>query len=45
MWTRRVFDTPWSLKTAPQVLGYFTGCMEESMHAFQEGRPPRWRRL
>lgn len=25
-----------------QVLGYFSGCMEESMQAFQEGRPPRW---
>jgi enoyl-CoA hydratase len=33
------------LENRTQVLGYFTGCMEESMHAFQEGRPPRWRRL
>lgn len=30
------------LENRTQVLGYFTGCMEESMQAFQEGRPPRW---
>lgn len=28
-----------------QVLGYFTGCMEEAMQAFVEKRPPRWRPL
>lgn len=28
-----------------QVLGYFTGCVEESMQAFREGRAPRWQRL
>lgn len=28
-----------------QVLGYFTGCMEESMAAFTEGRKPRWKKL
>lgn len=28
-----------------QVLGYFTGCMEESMQAFQEQRAPRWKPL
>lgn len=28
-----------------QVPGTFTGCMEEAMTAFQEGRPPRWRPL
>lgn len=30
------------LENRTQVLGYFTGCMEESMKAFQEGRAPRW---
>jgi enoyl-CoA hydratase len=33
------------LENRTQVLGYFSGCMEEAMQAFQEGRPPRWRRL
>ncbi|MCG3170154.1 MAG: putative enoyl-CoA hydratase echA12 [Pseudomonadales bacterium] len=33
------------LENRTQVLGCFTGCMEESMKAFQEGRPPRWGRL
>ncbi|HUH39207.1 MAG TPA: enoyl-CoA hydratase-related protein [Spongiibacteraceae bacterium] len=33
------------LENRTQVLGYFTGCMEESMQAFQEGRAPRWRKL
>lgn len=28
-----------------QVLGYFTGCMEEAMTAFQEGRAPQWKKL
>lgn len=33
------------IENRTQVLGCFTGCMEESMRAFQEGRPPRWGRL
>lgn len=33
------------LENRTQVLGYFTGCMEESMQAFQEGRAPRWPKL
>ncbi len=33
------------LENRTQVLGYFSGCMEEAMQAFQEGREPRWRRL
>jgi len=33
------------LENRTQVLGYFTGCMEEAMRAFQEGRPPEWRKL
>lgn len=33
------------MENRTQVLGYFTGCMEESMQAFQEGRPPQWRKL
>lgn len=33
------------IENRTQVLGYFTGCMEESMQAFQEGRPPRWQPL
>lgn len=28
-----------------QVLGYFIGCMEEAMQAFQEGRAPQWKKL
>jgi enoyl-CoA hydratase len=30
------------LENRTQVLGCFTGGMEEAMRAFQEGRPPRW---
>lgn len=33
------------LENRTQVLGYFSGCMEESMAAFSEGREPRWRPL
>ena len=33
------------LENRTQVLGCFTGCMEESMKAFQEGRAPRWNKL
>lgn len=33
------------LENRTQVLGYFTGCMEESMQAFQEGRLPTWPKL
>ncbi|GAB3278465.1 enoyl-CoA hydratase/isomerase family protein [Parahaliea aestuarii] len=33
------------LENRTQVLGYFSGCMEESMQAFAEGRPPQWRPL
>lgn len=33
------------IENRTQVLGYFTGCMEESMQAFQEGRPPRFKPL
>ena len=33
------------LENRTQVLGCFTGCMEESMQAFQEGRAPRWSKL
>jgi enoyl-CoA hydratase len=33
------------LENRTQVLGCFTGCMEESMRAFQEGRPPAWKPL
>lgn len=33
------------LENRTQVLGYFSGCMEEAMAAFQEGRPPRWGKL
>ena len=33
------------LENRTQVLGCFTGCMEESMQAFQEGRAPRWNKL
>ena len=30
------------LENRTQVLGCFTGCMEEAMQAFQEKRPPKW---
>lgn len=33
------------IENRTQVLGYFTGCMEESMQAFQEGRAPLWKPL
>ncbi len=33
------------LENRTQVLGYFSGCMEEAMQAFQEGRAPRWNKL
>ncbi|MEZ5573325.1 MAG: enoyl-CoA hydratase/isomerase family protein [Halioglobus sp.] len=33
------------LENRTQVLGYFTGCMEEAMHAFQKGRAPNWKPL
>ena len=33
------------LENRTQVLGYFSGCMEESMQAFQERRAPRWKKL
>jgi len=33
------------LENRTQVLGTFSGCMEEAMQAFQEGRPPRWKPL
>lgn len=33
------------LENRTQVLGYFSGCMEEAMQAFQEGRPPKWKGL
>jgi enoyl-CoA hydratase len=33
------------LENRTQVLGCFTGCMEEAMRAFQEGRPPQWKPL
>ena len=33
------------LENRTQVLGYFTGNMEEAMQAFVEGRPPEWKRL
>lgn len=33
------------LENRTQVLGYFSGCMEESMRAFQEGRAPVWSKL
>ena len=33
------------LENRTQVLGYFSGCMEETMQAFQEGRAPRWKKL
>jgi len=33
------------LENRTQVLGTFTGCTEEAMQAFSEGRPPRWKPL
>ena len=30
------------IENRTQVLGYFTGCMEEAMTAFNEKRPPKW---
>jgi enoyl-CoA hydratase len=33
------------LENRTQVLGTFTGNMEEAMKAFQAGRPPRWKPL
>jgi enoyl-CoA hydratase/carnithine racemase len=33
------------LENRTQVLGTFTGNMTEAMHAFQEGRAPRWKAL
>lgn len=33
------------LENRTQVLGYFSGCMEEAMEAFAEGRKPRWKPL
>ncbi|MBK6287682.1 MAG: enoyl-CoA hydratase/isomerase family protein [Gammaproteobacteria bacterium] len=33
------------LENRTQVLGSFTGCMEESMQAFGEGRKPSWKPL
>lgn len=33
------------LENRTQVLGYYTGNMEEAMAAFMDGRPPEWKRL
>ncbi len=33
------------LENRTQVLGYYTGCMEEAMAAFVEGREPNWKPL
>ncbi len=33
------------IENRQQVLGCFTGCMEESMTAFIEGRKPQWKKL
>ncbi|WP_101759806.1 enoyl-CoA hydratase/isomerase family protein [Oceanicoccus sp. KOV_DT_Chl] len=33
------------IENRTQALGYFTGCMEEMMAAFSEGRTPKWRPL
>ena len=33
------------LENRTQVLGYYTGCMEEAMQAFAEGRKPEWKPL
>ncbi len=33
------------IENRTQVLGYFTGCMEEMMTAFMEGRKPEWKPL
>ena len=33
------------LENRTQVLGYYSGCMEEAMAAFAEGRKPQWQPL
>ena len=33
------------LENRTQVLGYYSGCMEEAMAAFAEGRKPEWKPL
>lgn len=33
------------IENRQQVLGYFSGCMEEAMASFQERRPPQWKKL
>ncbi len=33
------------IENRQQTLGYFTGCIEEAMAAFQEGRVPNWKKL
>lgn len=33
------------IENRQQILGYFTGCTKEAMAAFQEGRPPKWKKL
>ena len=33
------------MENRTQVLGYFTGCMQDAMDAFREGGKPKWRRL
>lgn len=33
------------LENRTQVLGYYTGCMEEAMAAFTQGRKPEWKPL
>ncbi len=33
------------IENRQQVLGCFTGCIEETMAAFQEGRQPKWKKL
>ena len=33
------------IENRTQVLGYFTGCLEERMAAFSEGRAPKWKPL
>ena len=33
------------IENRQQVLGYFSGCMEEAMASFQERRPPQWKQL
>ena len=34
-----------ALENRTQVLGYFSGNMEEAMQAFVEGCAPQWKRL